>query len=138
MWAVLRFSGYKPQFVTIKNAARWLSQFDEKDRKIILQLLHNVIYISEKETASMLLEQNTSLIGRLNAKGIPPKQIIYVQVHDPGSSSAVMLKMLRDQGRLERKGYHFIDSKNVRELNELTAKLELGADNICGRFCRVR
>jgi hypothetical protein len=56
-----------------------------------------------------------------------------------------MLNMLRDRGGLERKGYHFIDSKNVRELNELTERLKSGAiiyvDDFAGsghQFCPVR
>jgi hypothetical protein len=53
--------------------------------------------------------------------------------------------MLRDRALLERKGCHFIDSKDVRGLYELTNKLENGAivyvDDFAGtgnQFCEVR
>jgi len=145
LWASYRFSGYKPQPVTVASVTKWLNQFDDKDRKIILQLMKKVSYISEKETETWLLRLNNSLLERLSAVNIPIKNIIYVQIHDPGSSSAVILNMLRDRGRLERKGCYFIDSKNVRELHEVTESLEQGAivyvDDFAAtgrQFCQVR
>ncbi len=122
-----RFSGFKPQRVTINRFVKWLNQFEKKDKKTILQLLKKVTYISEKETESILVNLNARLLERLAKSDITLKNIIYVQIHDPGSSSAVMLNMLRDGARLERKGCYFIDSKNIRELNEITSKLGQGA-----------
>jgi len=38
-----------------------------------------------------------------------------------------MLNMLRDRGRLERKGCYFVDSKNSRGIFDTTTKLQQGA-----------
>jgi len=127
LWAYYHFTGYKPQPITIKRVIKWLTQFDEKDRRIIVKLLESVTYYSEKETESTIVNLNARLLERLEKAGIPLKKIIYIQLHDPGSSSAVMLNMLRDRGLIERKGCHFIDSKNIREIHEKTSKLEEGA-----------
>ncbi len=126
-WAIWNFRGYKPQPVTFKRVILWLSQFKETDRKPIIKLLHKVIYISEKKTEYALISLNQNLLERLSSVNITLTNIIYVQVHDPGSSSGVMLNMLRDRGLLERKGCHFIDSKDIRKLYDVTSKLEHGA-----------
>ena len=109
--ATHRFRDYKPQPVTVESARRWLWQFDEKDRPAVLSLLDRVIYLSEKETEKQLVEHNEELLARLRSSYIPPKRIIYMQIHEAGSSSPVMLNMLRDRARLEQKGFHFVDSK---------------------------
>lgn len=145
LWAIFRFTDYKPQSVTMKSISVWLNQFDRKDVPAILGLLRRVTYFTEKETESCLVKLNSNLIERLSKDSISLKNIIYVQIHDAGSSSPVMLSMLRDRGHLERKGCHFLDSKDVRGLNELTSKLEQGAivyvDDFAGsgdQFCEVR
>jgi hypothetical protein len=122
-----RFAGYKPQPVTLTRIAIWVNQFEERDRKIILQLLDQVKFISEKDTEKILVDLNRLLLDRLEKANISLKKVIYIQIHDPGSSSGVILNMLRDGARLERKGCYFIDSKNVRELFEITSKLGEGA-----------
>jgi hypothetical protein len=144
-WAVFHFSDYKPQPVTIPRVAKWLNQFDEKDKQSIIYLLHQVNYISEKQTESLIVKLHANLWDRLATANIASKNIIYVHLHDPGSSSSVMLNMLRDRALLERRGSLFIDSKNVRELHEVTSKLEQGAiiyvDDFSGsgdQFCEVR
>jgi len=93
----------------------------------------------------ILFPLNENLLLRLKQDGIQEKNIIYMQIHDPGSSSAVMLNMVRDSSRLERRGCSFIDSKDVRLLNERTQELEKGAiiyvDDFAGtgnQFCTVR
>ena len=140
-----RIHDYRPQPVTIGSIKTWLQQFEEKDRKALLALLDKVVYLSEKNTEKLLVELNNSLLHRLNESQIPPKNIIYVQIHEAGSSSPVMLNMIRDRALLQRKGCHFIDSKDVRALNELTNKLGNGAiiyvDDFAGtghQFCEVR
>lgn len=143
--AIRRFSDYKPQPVTIATLTNWLQQFEEKDRKAILALLDKVIYLSEKDTEQLLVNSNASLLARLQNDGISTKNVIYVQLHDPGSSSPLILSILRDRGHLEQKGCHFIDSKNVRELNEVTDKLGHGSivyvDDFAAsgtQFCNAR
>jgi len=64
---------------------------------------------------------------RLRKAGIPPKKLIYTQIHDAGSSSPFMLNMLRDSAGLERLGCNFIDSRDSLNLNKLTNKVEEGA-----------
>ena len=145
LWAIYHFSGYKPQPLKMQIVIKWLGQFEDKDKFLILRLLWKIRYVTEKETEDLLLSRNSNLLERLSKVKITFKNIIYVQLHDPGSSSPVMLNMLRDRGRLERKGFHFVDSKNVYELYKLTSKLESGAiiyiDDFSGsghQFCEVR
>jgi hypothetical protein len=104
-----------------------------------------VTYITEKQTESYLVELNTRLLRRLGGEDIELKRIVYVQMHDPGSSSPVMLNILRDRGRLERKGCRFIDWKDVQGFSDATSELGQGAiiyvDDFSGsghQFCRVR
>src|SRR5947207_3017042 len=93
--AALRFHDYKPQPLSWLSASRWAKQF-KKDRKLAARLLDKVIYISESNTRDILVQQNAALMKRLLTAGLEPKQLIYVQVHDAGSSSPVMLNLLRD------------------------------------------
>jgi len=125
--ATRRFKDYRPQPVTLESARKWLRQFKQEDRLAVLRLLGHVIYLSQEETEKQLIQHNEELLARLRSSNIPPKKIIYMQIHDPGSSSPVMLNMLRDGAHLEHKGFHFVDYKNVRELNKLTNELEQGA-----------
>ncbi|MGA2467542.1 MAG: hypothetical protein ABSH06_24755 [Thermodesulfobacteriota bacterium] len=144
-WRTRRFYDYKPQAVTVGTIKIWLQQFEEKDQKTLIAFLDKVFYLSEKNVEKLLVDLNKSLLARLNESQITPKNIIYVQIHEAGSSSPVILNMIRDRALLERKGCHFIDSKDVRALNELTNKLENGAiiyvDDFVGtgnQFCEVR
>lgn len=125
--AALRFHGYKPLPVTFSRANKWIKQFDKKDRRTARLLLENVIYLSEATTKRILVEQNEALMKHLAAAGVPPKKLIYVQVHDAGSSSPVMLNMLRDAAGLERRGCRFMDSRDSLGLNRVTNELGEGA-----------
>lgn len=140
-----RFPDYKPQPVTVNSIKTWLQQFDYEDKKAVLLLLEKVIYLSEKEVEKLLVKLNESLLARLNDSQIALDHVIYVQIQEAGSSSPVILNMVRDRALLERKGCHFIDSKDVRGLYDLTNKLERGAlvyvDDFAGtgnQFCEVR
>lgn len=140
-----RFYDYRPQPVTVDSIKAWVQQFEEKDQKAVLVLLDRVFYLSEKNVEKLLLDLNNSLLARLDESQIPLKNVIYVQIHEAGSSSPVILNMVRDRALLERKGCHFVDSKDVRALNELTNKIENGAiiyvDDFAGtgnQFCEVR
>ena len=110
--AALRFHDYRPKPLSLLSASRWINQFDKNDRKLSEQFLDNMIYISESRTREILVEQNASLMKRLLAIGLPPKKLIYVQVHDAGSSSPVMLNLLRDAAGLERLGCRFVDARD--------------------------
>jgi hypothetical protein len=143
--AVWRFRGYKPQRVTIRSINRWLYQFDKKDRKALRLLLNQIIYKTENEIEKALVALHQKLLDRLAASGIPPKKVIYVQVHDAGSSSPLILNMLRDAARLQQRGCRFLDSKDVKGLHDATNQLEEGAiiyvDDFSGsgnQFCQSR
>jgi hypothetical protein len=139
------FRDYEPAQVTTSAILRWLAQFDESDRPLVIALLRKVKYINKKTVRDFLVQTNQVLLSRLEDSGLSVKSVIYIQMHDPGSSSAVMLNLLRDSGRIERLGCHFIDWRDVRKLNEITAQLGRGAiiyvDDASGtghQFCEVR
>lgn len=82
---------------------------------------------------------------RLSKAGLKPDQLIYVQVHDAGSSSPVMLNLLRDAAGLEQRGCHFLDSRNTLDLVKVSNELGEGAviyvDDFVGtgsQFCEAR
>jgi hypothetical protein len=142
---VRRFIGYLPQPVTLNSLNRWLNQFEPPDRKFVSGLLRHVIYFSEERVRKILVEQNNALMRRLADAGLPPKKLVYVQVHQAGSSSPVMLNLLRDAARLEQRGCRFLDANDTLGFNRLTNQLEEGAliyvDDFVGtgsQFCQAR
>ena len=144
-WARLNFRDYEPAPVTISGIVRWLSQFDERDRSIVVALLRRVRYINRQAVRDFLVRTNQALLARLSSSGLPARNVIYVEMHDPASSSSVMLNLLRDSARLERLGCHFIFWREARRLNEITSKQGTGAiiyvDDASGtgnQFCEVR
>jgi hypothetical protein len=145
LWDVRRFSGYLPQPVTLKGLNQWLRQFDPADRKYVSHLLRYVIYLSEARVRKILVEQNSALMQRLADAGLPPKKLIYVQVHEAGSSSPVMLNLLRDAAGLEQRGCRFLDANDTLGFNRITNEVEEGAliyvDDFVGtgtQFCEAR
>jgi len=143
--AALRFKGYKPKPLTWLAAKRWVMQFDKKDRKLAEHLLDSVIYISESRTREILIDQNAALMRRLLNAGLKPKQLIYVQVHDAGSSSPVMLNLLRDAAGLERMGCRFVDAHDsmrlIKTMNEVGEGALIYVDDFLGtgnQFCAER
>lgn len=125
--SAFRYPGYLPQPVTFLRVMRWLRQFKKEDRKKITQLLDKIIYLSATMVRQALVDQNAALMGNLATAGFTPEQLIYVQVHDAGSSSPVMLNLLRDAAQLEQRGCRFLDSKNSLGLHRLTNQLGQGA-----------
>jgi|ERR1700733_1313794 len=152
MWSILygffaawRFRDYKPLPVTFGRAKKWIEQFQPRDRKAAGLLLEKVVYLSEKRTRSILVQQNSALMDRLAEAGLPPNKLVYVQVHDAGSSSGVMLNILRDAAGLDRLGCHLIDAHNSLELIKVTNEVGEGAviyvDDFVGtgnQFCQER
>ncbi len=141
----LRFHDYEPQPLSFLSARRWIGQFDKKDRKLARQLLDNIIYLSKSRTRDILVKQNGVLMKRLLTAGLPPKKLIYVQVHDAGSSSPVMLNLLRDAAGLERLGCKFVDARDALRLNKIMREVGVGAliyvDDFIGtgnQFCEER
>lgn len=143
--ALLRFGGYLPQPLTFKGVNRWINQFKREDRKHVSRLLDDIIYLSEAKVKKILVEQNNALMLRLEGAGLPPEKLIYVQVHEAGSSSPVMLNLLRDAAGLEQRGCHFLDANDTLGVNKLTNDLAEGAliyvDDFVGtgtQFCQAR
>jgi hypothetical protein len=143
--AVFRFRDYQPQPVTLSSLTRWLSQLDTVQRWDVLALLPHIVYLSQKETTNRLVTLNQGLQDRLITEGITPANTIYVQMHDPASSSGVMLSILRDKAHLEKARAKFVDWKDIRGVNEITQRIGQGAivyvDDFSatgGQFVRVR
>ena len=143
--ALYRFRDYEPQPVCFRSISRWLRHFEARDRSLVLRLLDSVQYVSKEDAKELLVGLNQTLLRRLKGAGIRESHVIYVHVHDPGSSSSGILSLLRDSALLEQRGCKFIDSTNVRRLNDTMNELETGAiiyvDDFAGtgnQFCKVR
>jgi hypothetical protein len=142
---VWRFRDYKPNPVTFARLRDWIRQFERGDRPAILNVLQSVDYMNEREVRRILVEQNEALIRRLNAAGIATRKIIYVSIDAAGSSSAVMLNLLRDACHLERRGCRLLDSRDVLGISQVSGEINEGAivyvDDFSGsggQFCRSR
>jgi hypothetical protein len=146
LWRYIRrFPDYRPQPVTVGRLETWTGQFSERDAKAARTLLDRIVYLSEEMVQQILVEQNRALVNRLRKAGIDPKHTIYVSLHDAGSSSPVMLNLLRDAAGLQRTGCHLIDGHNGILLNKVTNQLAEGAviyvDDFAGtgrQFCDTR
>jgi hypothetical protein len=126
--AVVRFHDYNPQRVSMASASRWMKQFtDKKDLKLACSLLENVIYFSEHNTKKILLQQNAALMADLQKVGLTTKKLIYLQTDDAGSSSPMMLGMLRNAAGLEQLGCKLLDGRDAMGINDATRKREQGA-----------
>ena len=140
----MRCHDYKPQPLTWLSVKNWTRQF-KQDRRLAERLVDKVIYISESETRNYLVDQNAALMKRLADAGVPSKKLIYVQVHDAGSSSPVMLNLLRDSAGLEKLGCRFVDCHDTMRMTKLMNELGEGAliyvDDFVGtgnQFCEER
>jgi hypothetical protein len=125
--ASLRYHDYSPQPVTVTSVRKWLKQLERKDRKLAWKLLQEVIYFSELETKKILIRQNKALMSNLEKSGLPSKKLIYLQTDDAGSSSPMMLGMLRDAARLQQRGCKLVDGRDGLRINNATKTLEEGA-----------
>ncbi len=121
------FHTYKPQKLTLKIFFNWLKQFPRHLHSHLLTLVNQIIYISEKEAKHYLVDLNKEILNRLSAANINPNQIIYIQIDDAGSSSPVMLNLLRDAANLIRRGCILIDSRNTKCLLEKTSGITQSA-----------
>lgn len=128
LWKILfYFRGYRPQPVTPLSVWRWLSQFPVSHRRQLLLLLDHVIYMSEQRTVASLVSLNQNILSRLRADDVELDRVIYVSIDTAGSSSPVMLNLLRDAENLVRRGAKFVDSKNRFSLRDLTGTIGSGA-----------
>lgn len=122
-----RFPEYEPEFVTFKRVWDWARQFPPPLQRDILSLLNKIIYISKEEVREALLSMNEQILKKLANDGIGIQNVIYVQIDSAGSSSPVMLNMLRNYANLERRGARFVDSKHGDLINQYTSELRTGA-----------
>ena len=125
--AAARFRGYRPKPVSVAGVIRWLRQYAPRDRSLLRRALRAIIFISERETRDYLVSLNARLLKRLSKSGIAPDHIIYIQIDDAGSSSPVMLNMLKEAAVLERQGFVFLDSRDTQGIHNTTNTLGGGA-----------
>jgi hypothetical protein len=140
-----RCRDYRPQPVNLALFRRWVRQFDAVDRPYATELVSRIKYFSEADVRRALVRQNAALLKKLQGSGVGLDRVIYVQVDEAGSSSPVMLNILRDAVGLDRSEAHFLDSRDVFGLNDLTNALGAGAiiyvDDFIGtgnQICRSR
>lgn len=138
----VRFRKYRPQKVTPWSVLRWLHQYPKNERELVKKAALRLQQVNERDMISSLVESNTALIRELKEANIPYKNIIYVSVSNAGSSSQLILHLLRDAARLENLGCKLIDAGNSAELHRTTAQLGSGAivfvDDFAGsgnQFC---
>lgn len=145
-WRIWRtFRDYKPLRPTIPGFRRWLEQYAEVDRPWLTKLLEHVVYLDERTIRNSLVQQNAALLAKLAADGVDSAHVVYVQYHDPASSSGAMLNMLRDAANLEHKRCRFVDGRNAIDVQRVLDELGQGAivyvDDFVGtgnQFCRER
>jgi hypothetical protein len=142
MW---RFRDYTPRPVTFKGLHSWINQYELADQPEALSLLEGVKYLSESDVKRELVRQNEALLRKLRDDSIPFKNVIFVSIDTAGSSSAVILHMLRDACHLERRGCRLYDSRDVLGISEASTEINQGAivyvDDFCAtgtQICRSR
>ena len=89
------------------------------------RLAANLGFYSEGRIVSNLEALNTQIAARLEADGIPSRNIVYVALDDPPSSSSHMCNLLRDQVGLS--SARFVPATSGWKISELTERLETGA-----------
>ena len=85
------------------------------------------MFVSEEETGHSLKRANDTMLDNLKEDGIGPENVIYVSTDKAGSSSGVMLNMLRDRANLERQGSTFLHYGEGIRIQDTTVQLAYGA-----------
>lgn len=126
---MFRLRSYEPQKVRLKSLYRWLNQFPRNYHSALIRLAGSVRLVSKKETVETLTRVNEKILESLLEDDVSLCQgnVIYVTTDTAGSSSGVMLNLLRNHGNLERRGAVFLDSKDVLSIQDRTAELGFGA-----------
>jgi hypothetical protein len=114
---LFNFPNYEPQPVTIKTLWYWINQFPYDLRLHLLLVLDKIDFFSKKEVKNALIDLNNEILRRLNIDGVDIKHVIYISIDKTGSSSHVMLNILRDNANLERQGAILLDSNDIQGLN---------------------
>lgn len=128
IWQISRkFFDYKPKTINYGSISRWLSQYSKNDHQILIKLLKQVSYFSEKEVESILKKKNEELLNKLKTDNLPPNKVVYITVDETASSSHDMLSILKRVGNLERSGCKFVDSRAILDLNRIVSEIGNGA-----------
>ena len=102
----------------------------------MVRFLGNIIFISGAQTEQFLLQGNNTIISRLTAEGLGTRNIIYVAIDSPGSSSGVMLNLVRDRQNMLARGSRFLYPNDsdlmMRYTNELGSGAVVYVDDFSG------
>ena len=118
---------YEPQKVTTSRTRQWALQFPEDIRIELMKLARKLIFISKNQVRDWLVRLNEDILSRLRIDNIEVAEVIYVTTDTPGSSSGVMLNLLRDGAKLQRRRARFIDHKDAVAIHQTTRELRRGA-----------
>ena len=125
--AAWRLRSYRPKRVTLKSLIGWAGQFPKDCRPSLIRLVANLRFVSEKETIKHLVELNSQILYALQKDGVQIQNVIYVSTDTAGSSSGVMLNLLRDNANLERQKAKFLHAGEGANIQKLTMELGSGA-----------
>ncbi len=125
--AYWRLREYKASKVTLPGIRRWVKQFPSEHRADLIRLAANLRFISERDVIRSLIQLNGQILRALSADGVLLDSVIYITTDKPGSSSEIMLGLLRDHGNLERQKATFLHSSNGIGIRETTAALDVYA-----------
>ena len=96
-------------------------------RSDLIRLAANLRFVSEQETIKSLVELNHGVLRALDADDVTIQRVIYMTTDSAGSSSGVMLNLLRDRVNLEQRGAHFLHSSDANGIRKTTMELGSGA-----------
>ena len=125
--AAWHLRGYEPRTVTVRSLLRWARQFPPGYRSDLLRMATAIRFVTKQEAVHLLLELNSQVLTSLRQDGVDYDRVIYVTTDSAGSSSGVMLNLLRDRANLERKGARFLDSQDATGIQKMTTDLGHGA-----------
>lgn len=127
MKAAIRLRGYQPKAITPFSTIRWAQQFPPSYRTDLVRLVANITFISESDTIRWLLKLNKKILHALKTDGVSVHNVIYITTATAGSSSSVMLDLLRTRANLERAGAKFFHYGEGEKIQKQTIRLRRGA-----------
>ena len=133
-----RLRGYEPKKVTLREVMRWARQFPKGYRNELVRLVARFRFVSEEETAHHLVALNRKVLDSLKDDGLSEKNVIYITTDTAGSSSSVMLDLLRRRANLERAGAKFLHYVDGEEIQKKTMQLQYGAIIYVDDFAGLR
>ena len=125
--AASRLGAYKPSRVTLSGVLRWARQFPREARRDLMKAAASMRFYSEGKTVESLGRLNDEVLAALGRDGIEATNVIYVTTDQAGSSSGVMLNLLRNRANLEQRGAVFAHYGEGLRIQRLTMDLRRGA-----------